>query len=646
MNLRSSILYLALGLACALPRLHASPPNVIVIMTDDQGYGDLSCHGNPLVQTPHLDRIHGESVRLTDFHVAPMCTPTRGQLMTGCDAARNGATNVSSGRSLLRREFPTLADVFAKAGYATGMFGKWHLGDTYPYRPQDRGFHESLWFPSSHINSVPDVWDNDYFDDTYRRGATLEKQSGYCTDVFFREAIAWIKTHRAAANDRPFFLYLPTNAPHAPYWLPKQDRAAMTRRMAEVEASGTFHVDLPPPQKRDLIAFLAMIQNIDDNVGRLDACLRQEGLFENTLLVFLTDNGSTMGHAYFPAGMRGHKTQLWEGGHRVPCFIRHPQGGLGQPRDVAGLTQVQDLLPTLASLSGISDLPPHDGLDLAPILRGSGSVPADRHLIINYSRMPISASKPLPNAASLMRREGAAVLWRHWRLLEDRELYDLQTDPLQQRNVIDDNPDIAARMREFLADWWADVAETVNEPQPVVIGHDAENPVLLTACEWVDVFVDQQKQVRQGQLKNGWWELEVANAGHYEFELRRWPADADLPLTAGLPATEVTDGVLEPGNPLPIAAARLRIGTSPPKHQPLKPGAKAAVFRSELPAGRTRLQTWFDNAGGEPLVGAFYLKVTRLGRGKGRGKGAEKGTQLISRRISRRKAAAQKCAQK
>jgi len=140
------------------------PPNVILVLTDDQGYGDLACHGNPVAVTPHLDRLHNESVRFGDFHAAPMCTPTRGQLLTGIDAARNGAVNVSSGRSLLRAELPTLADLFRAANYRTGMFGKWHLGDNYPYRPQDRGFEESVWFPSSHISSLPDYWENDYFD--------------------------------------------------------------------------------------------------------------------------------------------------------------------------------------------------------------------------------------------------------------------------------------------------------------------------------------------------------------------------------------------------------------------------------------------------------------------------------------------------
>src|SRR5690554_2068640 len=137
------------------------PPNVIIVLVDDQGYGDLSCHGNPHLRTPHIDRLHSQSIRLTDFHVAPMCTPTRSQLITGRDALDNGAMNVSSGRSMMRVGLPTLAEVFASSGYRTGIFGKWHLGDVYPHRPQDRGFHRALWFPSSHIPAAPDYWNND-----------------------------------------------------------------------------------------------------------------------------------------------------------------------------------------------------------------------------------------------------------------------------------------------------------------------------------------------------------------------------------------------------------------------------------------------------------------------------------------------------
>ena len=587
----------------------AEKPNVIVLMTDDQGYGDLSCHGNPILKTPHLDQLHADGVRLTDFHVAPMCTPTRGQFLTGRDAARNGAINVSSGRTLLRPELPTLADEFGAAGYATGLFGKWHLGDTYPFRPEDRGFEEVLWFPSSHINSTPDVWDNDYFDDTYRRNGELVAYEGYCTDVFFSEAIDWMRKQQE--EEKPFFVFLPTNAPHTPYWLPQSYRDAMTEAMKEAEDSGAFTRKLKPEKRAAVINFLAMIKNIDDNFGKLDRFLDDSGLQENTIVVFLTDNGSTQGADYYNAGMWGKKTTLWEGGHRVPCFIRYPGGKIEGGKDVDGLTQVQDLFPTLLELSGVETEIPHDGMDLTGILRGEDRVSDDRMLIINYSRMPHGFEYPAPDSPSVMRREGAGVLWKRWRLLEDRELYDLEKDAFQRNNVIEDHPEVVAKMRAHLDTWWDEVKDIANEPQRSIIGHEAENPVLLTACEWLDVFIDQQKQVRRADLKNGWWELEVAEAGEYEFELRRWPRDLDLALGAGLEATPITDGVLEAGKALPISSVRMKIGTGPLMVQRVQPGAKSATFTTTLPTGPTRLYTWFYDQNRQPLLGAYYVYVKK-----------------------------------
>jgi arylsulfatase len=583
----------------------AERPNVILLMTDDQGYGELSAHGNPVLKTPNLDRLHAESVRFTDFHVAPMCTPTRGQLLTGLDAARNGAINVSSGRTLLRAEIPTLADFFGANGYRTAIFGKWHLGDNTPYRPEERGFQETLWFPSSHVSSVPDFWGNDYFHDTYIRNGKREAQRGYCTDLFFGEALAWMK--KRADADEPFFLYLPTNAPHAPFWAPEKEL-----REAKQMLQG---VDLPEIQGRDrdnFAAYLAMILNVDANVGRLSRFLDEEGLANDTILVFLTDNGSTFGYRYFNAGMRGHKTELWEGGHRVPLFVRWPGGGIGEPRDVSGLTQVQDVAPTLMDLAGLvaPSAPRFDGISLGPVLRGRGAVPEERMVVINYSRMPMGFDYPSPEAQSILRREGAGVLWKRWRLLEDRELYDLASDPTQQHNVIAEHPEVAAKMRAHLDKWWDGVKDTANEPQAVTIGSDAENPMLLTACEWLDVFVDQQGQVRRGVRKNGYWHLNVAEAGEYELELRRWPREAKTPLSAGLPATKVTAGELPAGVALPIARARVRIGEAEAA-KPVGVDDQAAVFSVTLSNGPALLHTWFDDERGEPITGAYYVYVRR-----------------------------------
>lgn len=593
-------------------------PNVIVVMTDDQGYGELSYHGNPILKTPNLDQLAGQSLRFTDFHVSSVCTPTRGQLLTGLDAARNGAVNVSSGRTLLRSDLPTMADFFAKSGYRTGIFGKWHLGDNYPYRPEDRGFDETIWFPSSHINSVSDYWGNDYFDDVYIHNGSRERFKGYSTDVFFDRAMDWMKAQAKAGQ--PFFTYLPTNTPHQPYWAPKEDIKAIEEAFAASEFS-----KMEQELKEKIIRYLAMIRNIDTNMGKLDNFLKKEGLSNSTILIFTNDNGSTFAPYYYNAGMRGRKAQLWEGGHRVSFFIRLPHEGLGDPHGIDGLTQIQDVLPTLLDLCGIvpSTPPKFDGISLAPVLYGSATVPEERMLIVNYSRMPHGFDYPSPASPSIMRREEAAVLWKRWRLLRENELYNLVSDPMQQTNVINQHPEIAKKMRDHLNSWWAGVSETVNEPQAVTIGSDAENPVKLTSVEWLDVFVDLQWQIRQGVRKNGYWVLNVEEAGEYEFELRRWPRETELALAESLPSSHVRDGddFLTPGVALPISAARIFISgvksikeakpTSFSDERKVRPGDKSVTFTTNLEAGSVRLHTWFDDKDGQPISGAYYVYVRR-----------------------------------
>jgi arylsulfatase A-like enzyme len=586
----------------------ASRPNVILIMTDDQGYGDLACHGNPVARTPSLDALHEQSIRLSDFHAAPMCTPTRGQLLTGLDAARNGAVNVSSGRTLLRADMKTMADVFRAGGYGTGLFGKWHLGDNYPYRPQDRGFDESLWFPSSHISSLPDHWENDYFDDVYRRNGSPVRYQGYCTEVFFREAMAWMQD-RIAAHE-PFLTYLPTNAPHAPLWVPREDRQSIQEAFAR---DGHRLPPLSEHLRESIISFLAMIRNVDSQVGRLRHFLREQGVERDTIVIFMTDNGSTFGPTYYNAGMRGQKCQLWEGGHRVPCFLHWPAGELGVPREIGGLTQVQDVLPTLIELCGL-ERPggvKMDGMSLAPVLRGKAQVPEDRMLTVNFSRMPGELDYPTPDSPSIMRRSGSAVLWRRWRLLEGAALYDLDSDPQQKVNVAHRHPEIARRMREHLDVWWRDVEPVANQVQRITIGSDAENPMVLSACEWMDVFVDQQRQVRVAERRNGYWHLQVDAAGEYRLQLRRWPQESGLRLREACPATQLTDGELTAGVALPIAQARVLIGGQ--MHtQPVGPADEAASFCVNLAAGATLLHTWFDDEDNQPICGAYYVSVERM----------------------------------
>lgn len=555
------------------------PPNVIVVITDDQGYGDFSCHGNPVLKTPNLDRLHAESVRFTDFHASPMCTPTRGQLVSGRDALANGAMNVSSGRSLLRAGIPTMADLFARGGYRTGHFGKWHLGENHPFRPHDRGYHEAVYYPSSHISSAPDWWNNDYFDDRYRHNGAWQAYEGYTTDVFFGEAMKWMKGQASAGS--PFFCYLAPAAAHGPLFVPQKYR------------------DLYPNQPRNVASFFGMIANIDENMGRLDAFLRENGLRENTVLVFLTDNGATAGFNVHNAGMRGKKIDLWEGGHRVPCFVRWPAGGLRAPADVAELTQVQDLLPTLLDLCGL-ERPAVDGVSLAPLLRGTQEHLPDRMLVIQFSRM----NDPVP------KKGDACVLWKRWRLVADKELFDLSTDPGQQQDVLARHPEIAAAMRAHYDAWWSRVELRLNEFSRIVVGSDAENPAVLSPADWQDVFIDQSRQVRLGEPKSGPWGILVDRDGNYEIALRRWPEEANLSIRAGVPATKVTDGQYVEGKALPVARARLKVGEID-ETRAVGEGDTAAVFGVRLKAGPAQLQTWFLDEAGTSLCGAYSVTVRR-----------------------------------
>ena len=214
--IRSLFAFLLIASAFAVAATAADqPPNVVLIITDDQGYGDISAHGNPILKTPALDVLHGESIRLTNYHVTPTCAPTRGALLSGHYTNRAGPWHTIMGRSMLFEGEATLGEVFEDSGYATGMFGKWHLGDNYPYRPEDRGFQEVVRHGGGGVGQTPDFWDNSYFDDTYFHNGVPEKYEGYCSDVYFDTAKEFIAD--SVKEEKPFFAYICTNAPHSPF---------------------------------------------------------------------------------------------------------------------------------------------------------------------------------------------------------------------------------------------------------------------------------------------------------------------------------------------------------------------------------------------------------------------------------------------
>ncbi|MBN2308260.1 MAG: arylsulfatase [Candidatus Hydrogenedentes bacterium] len=553
----------------------ARRPNVVLVLTDDQGYGDLACLGNPIIQTPNLDRLHGQSTRLTDFHVCPTCAPTRASLMTGRYCNRTGVWHTIMGRSILRSDEVTMAEAFAASGYRTAIFGKWHLGDSYPYRPQDRGFHETLCHGGGGVGQTPDYWGNGYFDDTYWHNGEPAPQTGYCTDVWFDGAMDFI----ARNKERPFFCYLSTNAPHTPLYV--DEKYSKPYKDAGVE----------PEQA----AFYGMIANIDENTGRLMAHLREHGLEDNTILLFITDNGTGTGFRKgqgYNAGMRGTKGSEYDGGHRVPCFIRWPGGPIQPGRDVDRLAAHIDILPSLIELCGLDTrrTAPFDGRSLAPILTDPAAEWADRALVVDSQRIehPEQWRK-------------CAVMTQRWRLVNGTELYDMDSDPGQKQDAAAAHGDVVQGLRKAYEDWWADTSQRFDEYCPLTLGADAENPVRLTCHDWHGPQVPwNQGLIRKGMEANGFWAVEVARQGTYRFELRRWPVELDAPIRSAV------DG----GVAIDATRARLRVGDTE-LTEPVDDAAAAAVFEVALKPGPARLQTWFEAEGGAPR-GAYYVYVTRI----------------------------------
>ncbi len=567
------------------------PPNVILIITDDQGYGDLGCHGNPILKTPHLDRLHAESVRLTDYHVAPTCSPTRAALQTGRWTNRTGVWHTIMGRSMLREDEVTIGEVFRRAGYATGMFGKWHLGDNHPCRPEDRGYTEVMRHGGGGVGQTPDFWDNAYFDGAYFHNSEPEPVEGFCTEVWFDYAKRFIRAQKR--EGRPFFAYLSTNAPHGPMHAP-------------IEASEPYR-----EEPVTLANFHGMIADIDANVGRLRAFLEVEGLAENTILVFTTDNGTAMGNGVFNAGMRGRKGSEYDGGHRVPFFVHWPSGGLVGGRDVEPITAHVDVLPTLADLCGVT-IPERlslDGRSLRPLLLPAADTDwPDRALVTDSQRVkdPIKWRK-------------SSVMTSRWRLVNGKELYDIDADPGQREDVAGQHPEVLERLTAFYEEWWAELEPTFARDVAIALGHPAENPTRLTAHDWITTgpVPWNQRHIRDAlndPARIGFWHVDVVESGAYEIALRRWPREAATAIDVGLEPGADVPGVkalrARPGQAVPVVGVRLGIGGQR-LEAPVEPGAEEVVFRLELKAGRTRLDARFITDEGTEM-GAYYVYV--LGR--------------------------------
>ncbi|MEM9081110.1 MAG: sulfatase-like hydrolase/transferase [Verrucomicrobiota bacterium] len=575
-----------------------------MILTDDQGYGDMACHGNPWLKTPEMDRLHADSVRLTDFHVDPTCSPTRAALMTGRYATRTGVWLTYGSRHHLRRDEVTMADAFQQSGYKTAIFGKWHLGDNYPFRPSDRGFDESFIHGGGVVGETPDYWDNNYYDDIYFRDNEPEQSQGYCTDLWFSEAISFAEKNK----NNPFFIYLSANAPHGPLHVPEKYSLPYAEH-------GT---------KRAL--FYGMIASIDENLGRLRQKLVDLKIDRDTLFIYLNDNGTAGGynerqkivngkktwtHSGYNAGMRGRKGSAYEGGHRAACFLSWPNGNLTGGRDLHGLTAHFDLMPTLIELCDLEPQPKvnFDGTSLAPSLKLDGPPVPERTLFVHHQGR---FGKPI-EAGDLIKDKDFAAMKTPWRLV-GKELYNLDSDPGQRTNVAANHPKITTELRQAYEAWWNDVTSQADTFCPFVINPDKQRTVMISSQNLLggEMVAYSQRHVRAAAPAGRWTIIDVEKPGRYRVSLARWPRESKLPISAPPKtyqlAPETHEMFERKDQALKITSAQLQIGDVQQNIE-VQPTDAEVSFIVDLPAGEQRFEASFSDQNEKSYTAYFaYLE--------------------------------------
>lgn len=566
-----------------------SSPNVILVMTDDQGIGDLGAHGNPWIKTPHMDQFYQESVRLTDFHVSPLCTPTRAAIMTGRYPINNGTWATFKGRDAMSSPL-TMADIFRQNGYKTGMFGKWHLGDNYPNRPTDSGFDLSVQHLAGGVGELSDYWGNSYFDDVYYVNNEPKQFKGYCTDIWFDEAIKFMKAHK----EEPFFVYLPTNAPHDPLIVD------------EKYASPYKHLEGHEIVSANLYG---MIANIDENFGKLRDFLKKNELEDNTILIFMTDNGTRFGYdphknLGYNKGFNGIKGDKLEGGHRVPFFIRWPKARIIGGKDVNMLTAHVDLIPTLAGLCKLTvpEDAPLDGIDFSPLLLDQKRKLNDRSVFIHHRQ---DWQPPFDIDQSCIMKE-------KWRLLNGSRLYDMEKDPRQQNNLADAYPKLVEQMLKENTDFLqkAKTNREYHELPVTVVGHNAQSEIKLTIQHAIgdDSGIWKPEQVASGvKNKNNTHALEIEEEGTYAISCRRWPKECPGRVL-GIPKTDSKNGRYE-YKPIAPQTVRIQIANQLLEKN-IGPKDEAVTFTVRLDKGKTFLVNDFIQ--GPEKYGVYYTYIRKI----------------------------------
>ncbi|KPK88234.1 MAG: hypothetical protein AMS27_00170 [Bacteroides sp. SM23_62_1] len=501
---------------------NTNSPNIILIITDDQGYGDFGFYGNPHVKTPFLDSLARISIRFNQFYVCPVCAPTRAGLMTGRYALCTGVYDTYNGGAIMHTDEVTLAEILKDGGYSTGIFGKWHLGDSYPFRPADQGFQTSLVHhaggigqPGDHFNNFIRT-DSSYFNPVlFRDGKEVETQ-GYCSDIFTRAAIDFIEKVTRDQNNKPFFLYLAYNAPHTPLQLPGE----YSDMYKDVDITSGDYPDrgkFPEMNARDIEdarRVYGMVTNIDDNLRLLFNKLAELELVEQTLIIFLTDNGPQQRR--YTAGFRERKGSVYEGGIRVPSFW-YWKGNLTSDFDIDDPAANIDVLPTILDLCGI-DVPNElklNGRSLVPLIMQEADALPERILFFEWQR---GFTEPYRNIAV---RKGNYKVVGNIEYFEDPvrlELYHISDDPYELSDISTKNPEMVNMLKNEFDRWYSEVitGEKLVNPPRIIIGSDHENPVILNRNDWKSA----KAKLWNSPDAYGYWDVTFATDGLYDVKIQ------------------------------------------------------------------------------------------------------------------------------
>jgi len=460
-----------------------SKPNVILIMTDDQGIGDFGFTGNLYIKTPNIDKLASESLYLTNFYVSPVCAPTRASLMTGRYSERTGVYDTFNGGAIMSDEEITIAEVLKKDGYKTGIFGKWHLGDNYPYRPSDQGFDVSLVHRSGGMGQPGDVMnfyagDSSYFNPVLFKNDKPVQTKGYCSDVFTNAAINFIAENQQEEPSKPFFVYLAFNAPHAPLQLPGEYYDIYKDLQFNADSFGVFDeaVDKMSPNEVEAARKVyGMVTNIDDNIGKLVQSLKEQGIYDNTILVFLSDNGPAQNR--YKLGLRGRKSFVYGGGVRVPCLIHYPVRFKEKTELDVPVAHI-DLLPSILDLCGLNSV--DHKIDGMSIFSAGDDYTAfkNRTLFFEWGRGYLQKYR---NFAALKENRKLVGNTDYQSRIEDFELFNIKNDPQEKHNVLKENQRIASGLKTEMDSWYEEIISEKNNNRifPAYIGTPYENPVIL-----------------------------------------------------------------------------------------------------------------------------------------------------------------------